>query len=166
MAYAKEDQEPATPQQGPPRTPPQPPPRGSSPQRGVVRRVDNVTLKVNLLAITVNGALATVCVKDDHRYVAMDSRLLRVALGVSSTPDPCILLDIREFILNQRGRRNRTVGVRVDKAGMPLPSSLTFDARGTAIKVLPKAWPVYVDADDFEYLLNLVKDDAEVQPWK
>ena len=150
---------------------PQQPPRPSSPRREEARRVDDATLKVNISAITVNNVCVTVKIQDGTRFAAMDSRLLRAVLGVSATPDPCILMDIRTFLLDQRGKRKNCLGVLVDKAGAPLASSLTYNARGRDIKVLPKAWPIYVEADDFEHLLNAVKDDAEARrrenrrPW-
>ena len=145
---------PATPQQSP---------RDSFPKGEAGRRIDSTQLRVNLSAITVDGIPVKVRVHDGSRYVAMDSKLLRSVLGVSATPEDCILNDIREYLLGKRGKTRRNLGSLVDKSGMPLEASLTYNARGKDITVLPKSWPIYVAADDFEHLLHAVKDDAEAR---
>ena len=90
----------------------------------------------------------------------MDSRLLRRAFGIVNVPEGCVLNEIRERLLSARGKPRKGIGIFVDKTQTPM-RAFGVDLRGRSFSVLPKAWPIYVEAGQLESLLVEVVADCD-----
>ena len=84
-------------------------------------------------------------------------------IGINTPPKDCVLTDMRDAIKIKRGKRKFRTGFALDRDMQPAVNGIAVEVRGETFSVLTKLWPIHVRAEQAGAVLDMLKDDAEVE---